>query len=531
MAAAVAAIAAEALLAEVPDLDQMLTMCGFTEMIERAHLSEYERFALLDAFGDYTDTMIESMADKNEKRTPANTRVCFGIQRVLYVKVVSFWVRKQRREGIPMTIDDLNPDVITRMVQEMNLERTVEAKSGDDKLDQPDKFDPKRCVSWACSFVNYLDSLRGKSGVPLSYILRPEGAVPADAADEYQRVLRSAPFTGAMFREDNRRVYCIYKDLMIGTDGRTWFNRATVGDGRDAHLLITQHYRGDAETAFCASEAEAALNRLHYRNEASFPFERYITRMSECFELMDDNHQGFSEPQKVKKMLDGVISTNAEVVAIKAVVRTAHPTDFNAASTLMAGQIALLYPASNGELRNKRKISAVAQTAGRGRGRGRCSGGRGAGGRGGGGGRHGSTQILNGVDVSDPMRNFTSDEWKRLRESGFLSWLIDRRSGLANRRSGNQHAGGRGTPRGGRGGGRGEGGGRVVQIGAVTTIPDQDSSTLTGSNQGSAPMTPNGGSYASGGNAAEGSRNVLSFVFAEYYQKCSTCIVAFICKG
>jgi hypothetical protein len=38
MATAVAAIAAEALLAEVPDLDQMLTMCGFTEMIERARL-------------------------------------------------------------------------------------------------------------------------------------------------------------------------------------------------------------------------------------------------------------------------------------------------------------------------------------------------------------------------------------------------------------------------------------------------------------------------------------------------------------
>jgi hypothetical protein len=36
MAAAVAAIAAEALLAEVLDLDQMLTMCGFTNMIECA---------------------------------------------------------------------------------------------------------------------------------------------------------------------------------------------------------------------------------------------------------------------------------------------------------------------------------------------------------------------------------------------------------------------------------------------------------------------------------------------------------------
>jgi hypothetical protein len=82
-------------------------------------LVEYEHFALLNAFGDYTDTMIESMADKNEKRTPANICVRFGIQHVLYVKSVLFWVCKQHCEGIPVMIDDLNPDVIARMVQEM----------------------------------------------------------------------------------------------------------------------------------------------------------------------------------------------------------------------------------------------------------------------------------------------------------------------------------------------------------------------------------------------------------------------------
>jgi hypothetical protein len=104
------------------------------------------------------------------------------------------------------------------MVQEMNLERDMDAD--EDKVGQPNKFDPRNYVSWACSFENYLDSLRGKSGVPLSYLLRPEGANPAEAVlDEYQRVLWSAPFTGNHFREDNRRLYRIYKDLMVGTDG------------------------------------------------------------------------------------------------------------------------------------------------------------------------------------------------------------------------------------------------------------------------------------------------------------------------
>jgi hypothetical protein len=146
-------------------------------------------------------------------------------------------------------------------------------------------------------------------------------------------------------------------------------------------LIITRHYRGDAEVALRAAVAEAKLTRLHYRgNEAVFSFDNYITRMSECFELMEDNHQGLSKPQKVKKMLDGVISTNPKVIAIKAVVSSKYPNNFNQASTLMANQIALLFPLADTEPRNKRKISAVSKNDGRGHG-----------GNGGRGGRHGKS--------------------------------------------------------------------------------------------------------------------------------------------
>jgi hypothetical protein len=72
-------------------------------------------------------------------------------------------------------------------------------------------------------------------------------------------------------------------------------------------LILTRHYRGDAETALRAVEVEASLNCLRYHSKVVFSFESYITCMSECFELMEDNQQGFSEPQKVKKMLDIVL--------------------------------------------------------------------------------------------------------------------------------------------------------------------------------------------------------------------------------
>jgi hypothetical protein len=502
--AVAALLAAEELLAAVPEVDQMLVMCGFTDVLERARLVEYERFPSLDAFGDYTDSMIESMAGRNEKRTPAASRIRFGIQRTLNIQAVSYWVRKQRCEGIAVSIDDLNPDVLVAMTREMNLNLDRD-KDKDDKLFQPGKFEPRKYITWARSFENYLDSLRGKSGVPLSYVIRPEDVNPDEAEDAYQRALWTAHHHGPAYRDDNRQVYRIYKDLMIGTDGWTWFNRAPNGDGRAAHLLIDRHYRGDAETALRAAEAEATLQKLHYRNEAVFSFEKYITRMCECFELLEDNDQGLSDAQKVKKMLAGIVSTNQEIVSLKTVVCTNHPNDFDSASTLMATQIALLFPSAENEHRtNKRKILAVTQNMpnqGRGHGRNRnhAGGNRGGGnGRGGGGGhaRNRNPQLMmNGVDVSDPMRNFTSDEWKRLRESGFLSWLIDRRSAMANRCTGNH--GGRGNFHGGRGGGRGDGNGRQVQIGAVTAIPEHDNSTLTDSNQSRAQVT----NPASGGTA------------------------------
>jgi hypothetical protein len=90
-----------------------------------------------------------------------------------------------------------------------------------------------------------LVSVLGKSKVPLTYVIQPEGVLVDDAVDEYQRTIWSAPHTGY----DNRLVYQIYKDILIDTEGWTWFNRADNENGRQAHQIITTHYRGTAETA------------------------------------------------------------------------------------------------------------------------------------------------------------------------------------------------------------------------------------------------------------------------------------------
>jgi hypothetical protein len=100
-------------------------------------------------------------------------------------------------------------------------------------------------------------------------------------------------------------------------------------------------------------------------------------------------------------MLENVTSSNVEVIALKTVIRNNYPNDFAQASTHMAAQIALIFPAAQSDIRNKRRIGAMDS-------RGGGRGGRGRGRR---------TTMLNGVDVLDPTRSFSPDEWAKLVEA------------------------------------------------------------------------------------------------------------------
>jgi hypothetical protein len=227
--------AALIILAGVPEMNQVLTLCGFVNPVDRARLVEIEGLDTLDAFGDFSDDSIKHMARKYERPGPDQMR--FGIRRIIKMKAIAFWVRKQRREGVEATVDQLNEVVIHTAMREMTIS-TDEPKK-DEKMFYPEKFNPKKYISWMRSFENYLDSVLGKSRVPLTYVIRPEEVVVDDAVDEYQRTIWSAPHTGYAFEEDNRLVYRIYKDIMVDTDGWTWFNRAD--NGKNHHNALSRN--------------------------------------------------------------------------------------------------------------------------------------------------------------------------------------------------------------------------------------------------------------------------------------------------
>jgi hypothetical protein len=481
-------------LLEFPDVDHVLILCGFANPVHRQKLVEQEGLDTMEAFGYIPDETIDRTARAWEAR--GRDRIPFGINRIIKLKAVAYWVRKSLREGSPVTIAVLTPAMVSAMIRERALEE-AEGKR-DEKLFYPPQFDPTKYIAWERSFENYLDSRRGRSKISLSYIIRPVDADPETATTEYEKAILGAPHTGPAFEEDNREVYRIYKDLMIGTDGWAWFNQAPVGNGRAAHRLIVNHYRGNPETARRAAQAEADIEKLVYykENPPHMTFEKYVSRLTENFVLLEDNDQGLSETQKVKQFLKGIMSTHTDVMHIKSQTRANYPTDFHGAITFMAMQLSLIpgYMSQGDDHKRgaKRQVSALLagmdqdafqafiasadRYAQLGRGRGR-----------GGGNRHrgkleieyiNGRQYRSGVDVTDPNRTFSPDEFARLKAGGHAAWLANIRWNNGGRPRGGG-GGGRGANRGGRGHGRGHNAGRRV---AFVESQQQDESGMAATN-------------------------------------------------
>jgi hypothetical protein len=139
--------------------------------------------------------------------------------------------------------------------------------------------------------------------------------------------------------------------------------------------------------------------------------------------------------QQVDVLLRGIRSTDTGIVAAKTNIFQSYRANFDKAAEFLSSLIANTHAAaqldySNRHAGNKRRyVSAMGSNDQRG-GRGRARRGDGRfGQRGGRSSGRGNERRLyaNNVDVTDPHRNFTSDEWERL--GSMRSYVLQQREG------------------------------------------------------------------------------------------------------
>lgn len=454
-------------MADLADLNTVLTTCGIAEAATRTNLINNEGFTSIADLGVMEgDTDVTEMAKRLATRTQGEGRINLGTVVIKRLQALVYWVNDRNLRSQDTNAADWTPAAMATAMTEKRIRKEAKESKSEPKVKDLGKFEPEFFETHEDGFKNLLAQCRGVIGEPLRYIVRDDDE-PEEFETEVQRRMYQLPVTGESYEGDNSTVYHKLKEFLYDTAGWAWIESFdTAEDGRGAFQAWCNHYNGEGELSKRTKLAKQMLDTLHYKNEVAFTFETYSSKLQRCFQVLArDPDQAYSSRQEVEKLVEGINTDNGRLQGALAVIENQYARDFSGACAYFSQQVASVYGTAQLEHRRgkkKRGIYAVNNRTGRGgRGRGRF-GGRGGrdGGRGGRGGRFGgrgqnhSRTMFNNVDVSDPTRSFTPQEWEQLQRDGHI-YIVQQRDRLAGRGGGRLPGRGRD---GGRGNGRGDDG-------------------------------------------------------------------------
>ena len=141
-----------------------------------------------------------------------------------------------------------------------------------------------------------------KKTVPLYYVIQKEpNPIPLANMTEEDEIIYHTPHTGAAFIADNKQVHTYLAELTNGTDADQWIkHHKRTQNGKQAWIDLCNHYDGAAEGSKRVAVSRSDIQILHYKNEASFPFEQYSTRLRKAFTTLEQYEQGKHEKKRSK---------------------------------------------------------------------------------------------------------------------------------------------------------------------------------------------------------------------------------------
>ena len=165
---------------------------------------------------------------------------------------------------------------------------------------------------------------------------------------------------------------------------------------------LCNHYDGPAEGDKHITIARNDIKILHYKNESSFSFEQYSTRLRKAFLTLEQYEQPKHEKEMVETLLDQMNTNDNRLVTAIGICHDSHGDTFDNASTYMSQQIVVIYPqhqpnafgktGRGGRRPRPRQISGVKRRNGK--------------------------SYFNGVDISDTTGYYSAKEFNKLGEEG-----------------------------------------------------------------------------------------------------------------
>jgi hypothetical protein len=295
-----------------PVMDTILEWIGFEQDATRARIRE-EGFETFADLATMKEKDIRDLAESYSRRTLADGRAIFGLRRIRYMIGLVHWVQDFGRIGEAPTLEGIDDAVTFRDTLDEAYQRADVRKIERDQSDtvskaaDPGKFkDERKWPEWEPAFANYLSTIPGVNGIPLSYVIR-ENENP-DRTMEYpsfnERAIACAPLSGPNFQADARRVHQLLKSFLQTETAEQWIKPiARRQSGREDMIALRNHYSGEGNTSRRIAQAEGYRDSLYYKHEKSLSFSNFLDKIQKMFNMFEEEGESITEQAKVRMLL------------------------------------------------------------------------------------------------------------------------------------------------------------------------------------------------------------------------------------
>ena len=130
---------------------------------------------------------------------------------------MAWFLTDRSRRGLPFDLDLYQSEANSYII----FAKIDSEVAKDEAADKPDKFKYVNWSKWEESVYIYLDSIVGKSGAPLSYVIRKDlkEGTEWEVLDRKIQQIHTAPLEGFTFKIDSKRVLTLLKELCLDRHG------------------------------------------------------------------------------------------------------------------------------------------------------------------------------------------------------------------------------------------------------------------------------------------------------------------------
>ncbi|CAJ1959303.1 unnamed protein product [Cylindrotheca closterium] len=291
-----------------------MVICGIDNVTLFQGRTQAERIAYKIFSDDFTTTM-DSTIDKLNKefKTLAGLTIAQGQIRLMpaikkNIRAFIQWCRDEIRMGRDPTTTPFPVVDAAKLLRRMKThEQYVYGSKLMSQQALPQDFTNNvQWEDWCPTFENYLRTIPGRDGVPLSYIVRMNNTgMPTLHKDFLETYVNMAPHVGEAYVMDNAKVLVLLSKFIVGnTKAEATLQAINIaGNGREAFNALRTHYKGEGIIASDIVEAEHTIKELCYVGEKPKLNWSMFERMLKKVYATCDKHEGTEVHSDAMKLL------------------------------------------------------------------------------------------------------------------------------------------------------------------------------------------------------------------------------------